>query len=142
MTGPGDRLDMAVVESMASSVERLTLATEAISEMQAAQLAKLTRTMRYVIIGLVLDLLLTTGGGWLFHQVTRNSQTIGATQAQLRDRQADTKAGTCAIYELFLASYNPKGRTALEDPAAYEHNFTRLEAGAKVIGCGNTVRGR
>lgn len=142
MTGPGDRVDMAVVEAMASSVERLTLATESISETQATQIAKLTRLLRYVAAGLVVELLLLAGGGWLVHQVISNSDRISSTQEQLRDRQTATKAGTCAIYELFLASYNPKGRTALQDPATYERSFAQLEVGAKVIGCPNTTRGR
>lgn len=142
----GERDETAVLlERIMTTTGELERSVEVITKVQDGQIHDVTamafrmrRVMRWVIAGLVLDLALTGGGALLYRRVVHNADRISATQ----ERQAGTQPGLCALYDLFLDSYNHESPSYRADPAAYEASFRQLEASATVAGCEHTTKGR
>ena len=144
-----DQLDMDAVRSIEASVSQLASAILVVSGTQSNQIEKLQsttdrlrRTIKWTVIGLTLDLVLTLGGVYLFERSAENSQRIQANQEALRTRQSTTKPALCSLYDLFLDSWNPQSPSAKADPVSYADSFARLEDGARTFGCAHHTRGR
>jgi hypothetical protein len=124
-----------LVETLSTSVDTLSTAVEKLTKRQRAQLDRLSRTLVMVIIGLILDSVLTIGGVGLWLMADSNSDRIAETQ-RATDRHL------CAMYDLFLDSYNRASPSAKVDPKSYEESFKRLEADAADANCAHRIRGR
>lgn len=131
-----------LITTIQHNTASLSTAVATLAQSQSVQIVKLRRAVRWVAIGLALDLALTMLGAFLVEKAYQNSDAIAANQAALRTRQARTGPALCALYDLFLDSYNPASAAAKADPSSYEEAFRQLESGAVVFSCAHTTKGR
>jgi len=144
MTSPteNERVQTRLVADIQQSTNVLEHLVSGLTDTQAAQIIKLRRAVRWVALGLVLDMALTGGGVWLVQKAYQNSDRITANQDALRVRQARSGPALCGLYDVLLDSYNPQSPSAKADPASYEQSFAQIESGARVFGCAHHTKGR
>lgn len=141
--------DPALLRDIARSTEQLAAAVAQITDTQDREIAKLQsvaqanaitvrrlrRAFAIGVIGLVLDTTLTFVAGFLYSNVNDNSHRIDVSQTA-------TDRHLCAMYDLFLDSYNLASPGAVANPRAYDDSFRQLESDATEARCAHTVRGR
>lgn len=91
------------------------------------------RAIRWTIIGVALDILLTIVAAFLFNDQRATSSRLDEQQARSVQVQREV---LCPLWVIFLKSYDPKSPAALRDPAAYEANFRTIRRGVAILDCG------
>jgi hypothetical protein len=139
MAPPDDELlarVQASVSEIAGSVDNLT-------RRQSAQIDQLRKVSYATAVGVLLHVPLTIVTIILFFIASNATDAANEATAEVREVQDRTsKDVLCPLYDLFLTSYNPRGATALRDPAGYERSIVTIEHGATVLGCAHRTRGK
>ena len=140
------------IASIQGSIENLNGLTKQFAHQQAAQILRLKTIVRWVIIGLILDLMLTVGGVFIVAQANNNARRIDKTQATIVQQQKSIKelqtrtttTALCPLYRLFLDLYDPV-QAKKQDPnfnaKTYEQQFKVLQDGSIALGCPNSKKG-
>lgn len=134
----GDRLTQ-LTDVARELLEEITDLKEEGGE-QFVSLAKRARSNRRmiwaVIVGCVLDVLLTVAFGIGLFQVTNNADRIDQLTKRLNVAQTTQRQkALCPLYQIFLDSKSPRGRKAAPDPEKYDHAFEVIEDGYQVLNC-------
>lgn len=122
-----DRLAV-VVAQLNDSVQGLAVR----SERSEADITRSKRAIRWTAVGVVLDIVLTVVAALLFNDQRAASSRLDAQQQQITRVQRDV---LCPLYDLFLASYNPRSPQAKANPAKYEASFKTIREGVVVLEC-------
>lgn len=132
----GANRDVALAQSLQTSVGEIATAVTDLTKRQSDQIGKLKKTGHLTAAGLALDLLLTVVAFLLFNTTSEQGKELERVQNRTSGEVL------CPLYDLFLTSYNPKGATAVRDPAGYERAMVTIEKGAKALGCVHHTRGK
>jgi hypothetical protein len=136
VAGDGQAETRRLVGVIGSSMDVLGTAVAAITNRQAKQIKRTSRALRWTIVGLAVDIILTVVISLTVGQQRQNTADIASIQ-----ERSSTEA-LCPMYDVFLDLYNPNSPGALQDPALYERQFATFEAGARALRCKHVTRGR
>jgi len=129
--------------TLISVAERLIAEVDELAQDSGAQfvsLAKRAQTNRrlitLVIVGSVLDIVLTVVMIFAMVGMQNNTDRINALTQRLDTAQTvQRQKALCQLYQIFLDSKSPQGRKAAPDPKKYDHAFVVIKQGYEALNC-------
>lgn len=131
----------STLETIQNAVVQLAASVTDLTHRQAAQVKRARKLATVAIVGLILDIVLTLTGVYLYFKANTNSNRIEENQRAISVVQERQAKGLCPIFDIILTNYNPKSPNALAAPALYERTFKAYESAATSAACAHHTRG-
>jgi hypothetical protein len=147
-----------IIAEMQASVVQLTANVTDLTGRQAQQIKanedslaqtdralRLTQTgLRWTAIGLLVDVVLTFGVGWLIRDAQSRNDDLDRQQRSIRILASRTSVDAlCPLYDLFLDTYDPTNPQAVKiGRKEYDKQYVVIERGATVLNCAHRTRGK
>jgi len=122
-------------DHLAAAVAQLNTSVQGLAQRTGrseADIGRSKRAIRWTVVGVCLDIVLTIVAALLFNDQRATSARLDAQQQQITRVQREV---LCPLYALFLASYDPQSPQAKAAPAKYAASFKTIREGAAVLEC-------